>query len=395
MYEPSPYLLWARRYYGTVPYDMAASGMPTASREMLGMPASIENPRAWDELRAAIAAYNDVPLGESIAALGTSHALWLAYAALLSPGDELLLENPFYEPMALKARAQGVNVVHFDRLASDGYALDVARIAKAMTTKTRVVAITNLHNPTGVRASDDSLRELAAMCAKRKATLLVDEVYAPFDGLVDAGGVFRKSARKLAPNIVAVSSLTKCFGLGLERIGWVLGPPSVIERASQAVTLTAGMLPLSHANLAVHAFSRIGTLADRARKVLAGKRELVEAWVASRPDLAWSAPEEGLFALVTTSRRGDITPAIEAGIASHGVLVTAGAFFGVPNGFRISWSLPVEKLEEALTRLDAVLPSTSKGPAPKAKAKVKSATATQKAAKKQSAATPRSKRPQG
>src|SRR5689334_2461027 len=132
VYELSPYLMWARRHYGTVPFDLATSGMPTASRELVGVPTSIEDPRAWEHLRAAIAAYNDVPLNETLAALGTSHALWLAYASLLSPGDDVLIEEPSYEPVWLMPQALGANVVRFPRLASNGYRLDPAHVANAM-----------------------------------------------------------------------------------------------------------------------------------------------------------------------------------------------------------------------------------------------------------------------
>ncbi|RYG84871.1 aminotransferase class I/II-fold pyridoxal phosphate-dependent enzyme, partial [bacterium] len=145
VYAKSPYLLWARRFYGTVPFDLAASGIPTVPRDLLGMPSSLENPAAWNELRAALAAYNDVRLDECVVALGTSHALWLAFASLVKPGDEVLLESPSYEPIELKARAFGATVVRFERAASEAYALSPARIAKAMTRKTRVVVVTNLH----------------------------------------------------------------------------------------------------------------------------------------------------------------------------------------------------------------------------------------------------------
>jgi len=356
MFAPTRYLLWARRFYGKVPFDLATSGMPAVPTSDLGAPASFDDPHGWEKLRDAIARYNAVTPEEAIAALGTTHALWLAYATLLAPGDDVLVEAPGYEPLERIAEGVGARVVRFDRVASEKWAIDPARVERAMTPRTRLVVVSNLHNPSGARASDDVLREVARVAASRGAHLLVDEVYAPFDAFVGEDGVFHGSARRLAPNVVAVSSLTKCYGLGSDRFGWLLAPPDVVARAEDAITASCGMLPLSHAHLGAHAFARIVPLAARARKLLGNKRARVAEWFAGRPDLTWSAPAEGLFGFATSSRAGDLTTVIEQGAASHGVLVAAGAFFGVPNGFRMSWSIAEDKLAEALSRLGEMLP---------------------------------------
>jgi len=358
VFPPTKYLAWARRFYGRVPYDLASSGMTVLPLADLGVPAMREDYTLWDGLRARIGAYNGVPADEAIPALGTSHALWLAYATLLSPGDDLLLESPAYEPMWRIAQGMGVNVVRFERAITDRFALDPARVAAAITPKTRLVAVSSLHNPSGVRASDDALRAVAAIAAAHGAHLLVDEVYAPFDDFVH-NGAWAGSARRLAPNVVTTASLTKCYGLGNQRIGWMLGPRHVIAHADDALTANTGHLPLPYASIASYAFDRIDDLAARARALLRGKRALVDAWVAARPRLRWSAPQAGLFGFAVLEGEGDgagdITERIERGAEQHGVLVAAGAFFGIPNGFRLSWSIDSAKLEPGLDALGRAL----------------------------------------
>jgi len=352
MFEPVRYLEWARRFYGKVRFDLASSGVPAVALPgETGLPCPADD---WESLRAAISTYNDVPEAEVIAALGTTHALWLACAALTSPGDEVLIEDPAYEPLVRIAEGAGAHVTRFARPANESFGVDPQRIAHALTPRTRLVVITNLYNPAGTRCEDDVLRAAARAAEVRGAMLLVDEVYSPFDALVDARGVFAGSARHLAHNIVAVSSLTKCYGLGAERIGWLLGPPSVTARAHNAITATLGLLPLSHARVGRAAFASIQGLAERARAVVSDKRERVAAWARGH-GFGWSAPREGLFGLVTLPDRGDLTSVIEAAVDSHEVLVAAGAFFGVPNGFRIAWTEPADKLEEGLGRLGDVL----------------------------------------
>jgi aspartate/methionine/tyrosine aminotransferase len=355
MYAPSKYLRWARRFYGQVKFDLASSGIPTVHSGELGADDTPDDgPAAWARLCQQIASHNDVDVDEVLPALGTTHALWLACASLASPGDEVVVEEPAYEPLVGIATGAGAHVVHVPRDARAGFALDPERFERAMTPRTRAIVVTNLHNPSGVRAGDDVLRAVARVAERAGAVLVVDEVYAAFDALVDERGVFRGSARKLAPNVVAVSSLTKCYGLGPDRIGWLLGPKDVVDRAGDALIASAGMLPRSHARVGVAAFSRLPELAARSRNLLSGKRERVAAWVASH-GLTWSAPKEGIFGLVSVPGRGDLTPAIEEAALQRQVLVAAGAFFGLPDAFRIAWSLPGELLDDALGRLAEAL----------------------------------------
>jgi aspartate/methionine/tyrosine aminotransferase len=357
MYAPCQYLEWARRFYGQVKFDLATSGMPTVPYEELRSreASATDDPAAdWASLRRQIALHNDVGVDEVLPALGTSHALWLACASLVSPGDEVIVEEPAYEPLVRIAAGAGAQVVPVPRDPRAGFALDPERIERAVTPRTRAILVTNLHNPSGVRTGSEVLRAIARVAERAGAILVVDEVYAAFDSFVDEHGVFRGSARKLAPNVVAVSSLTKCYGLGPDRIGWLLGPKDLVERASDAMIANAGMLPRSHAKLGLAAFARLPDLAARSRALLAGKRERVAAWVASH-ELTWTAPAEGLFGLATVPGRVDLTPAIEMAAREHQVLVAAGAFFGLPESFRLAWSIRDDRLDEGLARLAEAL----------------------------------------
>jgi aspartate/methionine/tyrosine aminotransferase len=257
MFPPVAYLRWARRFHGTVRYDLATSGVPAVELPEVEVGGSKEEipcaANACELLRAAIATYNAVPITETVAALGTTHALWLAYSALTSPGDEILVEEPAYEPLVAIAEGVGARVRRFARPERTRFALDPACIAKAMSSRTRAVVLTNLHNPSGARATDDELRQAARAAAAHGAMLIVDEVYSPFDNLVDDRGVFAGTARRLAPNVIAVSSLTKCYGLGAERIGWLLGPAEIVKRVEDVLIATSGAFPLSHTRLGLRA----------------------------------------------------------------------------------------------------------------------------------------------
>jgi aspartate/methionine/tyrosine aminotransferase len=335
--------------------------MPAVPLVELGMPsaATLDDPGGWPRLREAIARYNAVPTEEAVPALGTSHALWLAYASLTNPGDDVLVEEPTYEPLLRAAEGVGVRVRRFARGESTGFAVDPDAVARAMTPATRVVALTSLHNPTGVRADDDALRAIAREVEKRGAYLVVDEVYAPFDRFIDDDGVFHGSARALGEHVVTVGSLTKCYGLGNLRIGWLLAAGDVARRADDAVMATAGLLPLPHAHMALHAFAHLGDLAVRSRRQLSGKRGVVEAW-AQAYGFHFSAPRDGPFGLVTVPGAGDLLPTVEALIRDHEVLVTPGCFFDMPSSLRLAWTAPPDMLEAGLDRLARSLQGMSR-----------------------------------
>ncbi len=350
------YLAWARRFYGTVAFDLATSGARTIKPAELGPVGPLDDDAGPERLRAAIARYHGVSAAEVVPTLGCSHALWLVYAAMLGPGDDVLVEEPTYEPLWSSAPSVGAHVTRFTRVASLGFTLDPARIEAAAGPRTRIIAVTNLHNPTGVRASDEILGEVARIAKSRGAYLLVDEVYAPFDDLCDDDAVWPGTSRRLADNVIAVGSLTKCYGVGPQRIGWVLAPPDVVARVEGAIVASAGLLPLEHANLACSVFARLPTLASRARAGLADKRAAVSTWFRGHPEISWSAPDSGLFGLAWFARRSeDLTARIEAGSARYGVIVAPGAFFGISNGFRLSWSTSAEALGEGLELLARVL----------------------------------------
>lgn len=355
MFPEPRYLQWARCFYGQVPYDLASSGMAPLTHADVGALPPLDDPAGPDRLRRAIARYNDVAESNVVAALGTTHALFLAFGSLLAPGDEALVEQPTYEPLWAIAQGAGATVRGFERAAEEKFRLDPARVSAQVTDRTKVIALSNLHNPSGVRADDESLRAIAALMASRGGHLVVDEVYAPFDELTTDDGTWTKTARKIAPNVVVTASLTKCFGAGRQRLGWVLADAAVSARVEQTRLSTCGDLPLEHANLGVHLFRVLPALAQRARERIAGKRPVVEAWLSTHPTLAWSAPTSGLFGFVSCPGVTDLRSRIEAAAARDGVLVAPGEFFGTPGGFRLSWSIDCSRLAEGLRRLEAVV----------------------------------------
>jgi aspartate/methionine/tyrosine aminotransferase len=157
-------------------------------------------------------------------------------------------------------------------------------------------------------------------------------------------------------NVLRAASLGKAYGLGHARIGWLLGPAEDVAKASDVVQTTAGALPLAHAREGRCALERIGALAEWSRRRVAGKRERVARWVAEQ-GLRWSEPPGGLFGFVHLPGPCDVTAFVDGTLRRREVLVAPGAFFGVPDGFRLAWSADDAVLDEGLARLGEALSS--------------------------------------
>ena len=176
----APYMEWAKTR--PVPeIDLAGSNILACTLEDLPTAAdalelSGSNDNGYRPLMDAIAARYGVDPDRVTTAGGTSGANFLVFAALLEPGDEVLVERPGYDPLLGAARMFGARTVRFERAFADGYALDPDRIRAAMTPRTKLIVITTPHNPTGVAADRAALEAIGRLAQTAGAHVLVDEV---------------------------------------------------------------------------------------------------------------------------------------------------------------------------------------------------------------------------
>ena len=337
------YLSWAMERYGRVRADLASSGIPAVPSDFLG-PVALDDLEAPADFANAIAERYRVDAGEVVPALGTSQALHVACVAILEPGDDVLVETPTYEPLHRVPAGLGARVRTFTRPHARGYAIDVAEIRSHLTDKTRMVLVSSPHNPSGIPIPRAELEELARACADVGAALLVDEVYSSDP----------ESARTTGRNVVAIASLTKRWGLGWARAGWLLASPEIAARAKVAIRHSVGHPGTAHTALGLAALRNLPALTERADQILNGGADAVAAFVDARERLSWTRPPSGPFGFVRVEGAEDLRPAIDRLCEEHGVIVAPGSFFGAPGSFRIGWTCAKDALEYGLEKLDAL-----------------------------------------
>src|SRR5206468_6890190 len=171
-------------------------------------------------------------------------------------------------------------VRRMDRRFEDRYAIDLDRFASLISTRTRLAVVTNLHNPSGARIPMATLQAMAAMLARVKGVLLVDEVY-----LECLFGARPESSVHAGPNVVVTNSLTKAYGLDGMRAGWILGPAAVVARAGRINDLMTNNSVAAGERMALEAFRRHRDIDRRAHRLLDPNLARLHAYFEREPRL--------------------------------------------------------------------------------------------------------------
>ena len=343
-----------------VSYDLASSGLlPVTTTELLGDAKAAEafdisgpTDEGFIPLREAIASrYGTTAECVSIAA-GASGANFQAMLALLEPGDDALIETPVYDPLIAAARAAGANVVHFERNWSKGFALDPYVVRTALTPATKLIVISNAHNPSGAMANRDALEQVGVMAEAVGARVLVDEVYAEAQ---HDGGPMPRPAATIGEVFVSTNSLTKAYGLAGLRCGWIMASPAVSSRVRAIRDVIDGSGSYVAERLSLTVFENIDRLRSRARKILADNLAVVRAMAASHSRLEWLEPVAGTTAFPRVTGVNDTSDLVDRLIRDHDTIVVPGYFFQAPQHIRIAYGGKTEMIREAIARLDLAL----------------------------------------
>jgi aspartate/methionine/tyrosine aminotransferase len=296
-----------------------------------------ESPEGYPPLLEEIAKRYGVTRDRVATAGGCSGANFLACAAVLDTGDEVLVESPFYDPLPSCARMLGATISTFARRFEDGYDLDPDSIAAAVTERTRLLILSNPHNPSGTTASEERLGAVARLAEKRGFLILVDEVYR--DAVIENRPPL---ASTLSEACISSNSLTKAYGLAGLRCGWTVASAPLTEKIRRARDLMDNWAPMPSDRLSVVAFQNLDRLAARARAIVEANLRQVTSFLAATPGLE-CVPPRATLAFPRLRGSSDSRAFSERLFRETGTAVAPGHFFGAPAHFRMSFGgLPSE-----------------------------------------------------
>jgi aspartate/methionine/tyrosine aminotransferase len=357
----SVYMEWAKTR-SHARFNLATSGL--SSVPLSEFPVRLETLEitaagayGYGPLQQRLARHNGVPEECVVAATGTSMANHLAMAAVLEPGDEVLIEQPVYGPLLDVAEYLGARVKRIPRRFEAGFALEPAEIEKAVTGETRLIVLSNLHNPSGALIPATTLGAIGEMARPVGARVLVDEVY--LEMLFDSSGprsfpIGQRIASAADNPFIVTSSLTKVYGLSGLRCGWVLASPALAKRMWLLNDLFGAVAAHAAERMSVIAFDHLEQFRERSRALLAINRAVMESFLDSRNDLECFRPPAGTV-FFPRLNHGDPLAFLNLLRERYETTVVPGAFFEMPQHFRIGIGGETGGLRAGLERLSAAL----------------------------------------
>jgi hypothetical protein len=336
-------------------FGLASSGVADCSLAELG--ASLDdlalhgpNSYGYAPLIERIAGRFGIDPAYVVTAGGASFANHLALAAIVSPGDEVLVEDPTYELLTSTLGYLQADLRRFPRRPDAAWRLDPDEVAARLTPRTRLVVLTNLHNPTGALASEAEIDAVVSAADRVGALVLIDEVY--LELMFRSGGA--RTAFRPEGAVVVTSSLTKAYGLSGLRCGWILAPAELAQRMRRLNDLYASLPPHLAECLSVVAFDRLPALRARANALVDANRAAYRELLGGHPALDQTLLDQGTT-MFPRLREGDGDSLFRKLMARYETSVVPGRFFGRADHVRIGMGGDTAMTRTGLERIRAAL----------------------------------------
>jgi aspartate aminotransferase len=268
-------------------------------------------------------------------ASGTSGGLALAMLSLVNPGDEVIVFDPYFVMYTSLTQLAGGKPVIVDTYPD--FRIDLAKVAAAITPRTKMILLNSPANPTGVIASEKEVRGLAELAAERNVALLSDEIYRSF--CYDAPFV---SPATFNDKTIVIDGFSKSHGMTGWRLGFVHGPAAVIDTMVklQQYTFVCAPQPVQWAGAVAMDVDMSRYVADYKRK-----RDLIVSGLADKYEITRPG---GAFYVFPKSPRGSGGEFVAEAI-KHNLLIIPGNIFSTKDThFRISYAAADETIERGI-----------------------------------------------
>ena len=350
----SVYMTWAK-YHAGARYNLANSGILGCDLRDLTMTVddiAVNGPnhKGYAPLKELIAAKYGVAAEQVVTSQGTSMANFLAMATLIERGDEVLIEQPAYDPILSAAIYLGAEVKRFSRSFENGYRIDLDELQRLVTPRTRLIIITSPHNPSGVAVDQQTLKQIGELAREAGARVLVDEVYR--DILYEDAVA---CAVTLGEQFVTTSSLTKSYGLSGLRCGWILCAPELAEKMRRLNDLFGAVGSMPSDKMSVAAFRQLETLEARTRAIMEPNTELVHGFLRDHEDLLECVvPRRSMTVFPRLKYQSDSEP-LHDRLRQFETSIVPGKFFEAPRHFRLGFAVGTQEVEIGLRNLSTAL----------------------------------------
>jgi aspartate/methionine/tyrosine aminotransferase len=356
-HKHSDYMHWAKTQ-SRARYNLATSGVGAFPLAELGPLPPLEingdNSYGYLPLKQAIGLKCGVDPDCVVTSEGTSMANYLAFATLLDPGDEVLIEHPTYGLLTDALQYIGAEVRRFHRREESGWAIDVDEVRRAITPRTKLIVLSNLHNPTSVLTPESTLRALGDLGPR----VLVDEVY--LDAVYDNTP---RTAFLLGAQFVVTNSLTKVYGVSGIRCGWILAEPDLARRMWRLNDLFAATPVHPGQLLSVAVLNNLAIPRERAQRVVEADRKVLAEFLDRSSGVSAARTDWGTTCFLRLVN-GNVDEFLATLRADQETSAVPGRFFEMPDYFRIGMGVNSEMFAEGISRVGLLACPTNATPLP-------------------------------
>jgi len=283
-----------------------------------------------------------VPVDDVLITAGSSGGIFLALAAVLDPGDELIVPDPYFVMYPQLAGFFGARPVLVDTYPD--FQLDPAKVEKAITSRTKAIILNSPNNPTGAVWSEAVLREVASIADRHGVLVLSDEVYENF--VYDEARHF--SIGSVYPNTVTLNAFSKSHALTGWRIGYAAGPHHLMEKMKELQQYSFVCAP-SFAQVAVLTALTQGPAPEISN--YQRRRDLIYNGLHERFEVA---KPRGAFYIMPKVSDNDATPFVEEAIRNNVLIIPSSVFSSRGTHVRISYATSEANIEAGLRILTSI-----------------------------------------
>jgi aspartate/methionine/tyrosine aminotransferase len=325
------------------------------------------------DLREAIAAKTLRDSGLTVSASqvlvtnGGKHAIANAFAALLDPGDEVLIPAPYWTTYPESAALVGAVPVPVPTDEESGFHVTVDALEAARTPSTKLLVFVSPSNPTGAVATREEIVAIGAWAAEHDIWVLCDEIY---EHLVYGGRAFHSLpvlTPELADRWVVVNGVAKTYAMTGWRVGWMIGPVDVVNAATNLQSQITSNVSNVAQRAALAAVSGDLSAVALMRESFDRRRQTIHRLLNECNGVTCREPEGAFYAFPsvkallgkTLEGRAVSSSAeiAEVAIDAAKVAVVPGEAFGAPGYLRLSYALADEDLVEGVSRLHKLFDS--------------------------------------
>lgn len=285
--------------------------------------------------------------------VGALHGMYLALAAIIDPGDEVIIHEPYFSPYKQQVELVGGVPIFIPTFEKDGFQIDVEVLKTAITEKTRAIIINSPNNPTGAVFSPETFEKIAAVAIDHDLLILSDEVYEAFC----FDDTFVPMAAFAPENTITFSSFSKAFAMTGWRIGYMIAPESINLTAKLINEAIAYSAPTPSQRAGIYALNHYDTLVPQVVAVFKERLTYIEQRVAEIPFLSLSPVKGSMYAFINIEQTGlDSVSFVEKLLKETSVLMIPGKAFGETTGdgyVRLAATQSLDLLKEAFDRIAA------------------------------------------